>query len=46
MKLADGGGAPSPAPTIGAAAPLVASSSLPPTSGGQAAEALSTIEGS
>jgi ferredoxin-nitrate reductase len=46
VKLADGGGAPSPAPTIGGAAPLVASSSLPLTSGGQMAEALSTIEGS
>jgi ferredoxin-nitrate reductase len=46
VKLADAGGAPSPAPTIGGAAPLVASSSVPPTSGGRSAVALSTIEGS
>jgi anaerobic selenocysteine-containing dehydrogenase len=46
VKLADAGGTPSPAPTIGGAAPLVALTSLPPTSGGQAAEALSTIVGS
>jgi ferredoxin-nitrate reductase len=46
VKLADAGGAPSPAPTIGGAAPLVASTSVPPTSGGQTAVALSTIEGS
>jgi predicted molibdopterin-dependent oxidoreductase YjgC len=46
VKLADGGGAPSPAPTIGGAAPLIASSSVPPTSGGQMAEAISTVEGS
>jgi ferredoxin-nitrate reductase len=46
VKLADAGGTPSPAPTIGGAAPLIASSALPPTSGGQMAEALSTIEGS
>jgi hypothetical protein len=46
VKLADAGGTPSPAPIIGGAAPLVALSSLPPTSGGQTAEAISTITAS
>ena len=37
--------APAPAPTIGGAAPLVASESVPPTRGGPAAEAVSTMAG-
>jgi anaerobic selenocysteine-containing dehydrogenase len=43
-KLADSGGIPAPAPTIGAPAPLVAASAVPPTHGGSAAEASSTVE--
>jgi anaerobic selenocysteine-containing dehydrogenase len=44
QKLADGGGMPAPAPTIGAPAPLMTASRVPPTQGGPAAEASSTIE--
>jgi predicted molibdopterin-dependent oxidoreductase YjgC len=42
-KLADGGGIPAPAPTIGGSAPL--DSTVPATTGGPAAEATSRTEG-
>jgi anaerobic selenocysteine-containing dehydrogenase len=43
VKLANGR-APAPAPTVGGAAPLVAPGSIPATSGGRAAEAVSVVD--
>jgi hypothetical protein len=48
-KIADGRGVPSPAPTVGAPAPLAApdtgTARVPATAGGTAAEAPSVMEG-